>query len=54
MIPGGNILNMAMRLIAKQQFTYFAYITRTLQPNGMWSTTYACATRRSPAWPPPA
>ncbi len=40
-VPGGNILNMAMSVIQKQNFTYFPYISRTLLGNGNYSATYA-------------
>jgi hypothetical protein len=40
MIPGGNIMAMATRVIAQQQFTYIPYVTRTLMPNGNWAATY--------------
>jgi len=41
MIPGGNLLAVAARVIAQQSFLYFPYVTRNLMPNGLWSTTYA-------------
>lgn len=41
LIPGSNILQMALSLIAAQSFQYIAYITRTIQPNGQYLTTYA-------------
>jgi len=40
MIPGQNVLNMALRLIARQPFQYIAYDKRTLQPNGLYLTSY--------------
>lgn len=39
-VPGSNILNEALALIGPQSFLYFPYATRTLLPNGLWSTTY--------------
>ena len=40
MIPGQNILNMALRVIARQTFQYIPYASRTLQPNALYLTTY--------------
>lgn len=41
MIPGGNLLNLAMSLIAKQQLKYYAYVGRTVAVNGDYVDTYA-------------
>lgn len=43
MIPGANVLNMAMQIIAKQPLKYLAYITRTAAENGDWVPQYAAA-----------
>lgn len=40
-IPGSNLLNIALRVIAKQQFSYYAYTSRALQSNGQWLASYA-------------
>jgi hypothetical protein len=40
MIPG-NLLNMALTLLPKQSFQYYANSGRTLQPNGQYLATYA-------------
>lgn len=41
MIPGANIMRMASRLIAQQSFEYYAFLGRTLQPNGQDVANYA-------------
>lgn len=45
MIPGANILNTALSVIARQSFQYSAYLKRTLQSNGQYLTVYrpACS-----------
>jgi hypothetical protein len=40
MIPGSNILNMALRVISKQCFDYYKFMSRTKQPNGQFLATY--------------
>jgi hypothetical protein len=40
-IPGTNLLNLALTVIKKQTFLYFPYVSRTLQPNGVYKQTYA-------------
>ena len=40
-IPGQNLLNTALRVIAKQQFSYYAYISRALGATGLWTASYA-------------
>lgn len=40
MIPGGNILNMAMSVIQKQDFTYQPFKTRTLNEIGNFVADY--------------
>ena len=42
-IPGGNLLNLAMSAIAKQQLQYFAYTGRTVATNGDYVPAYADA-----------
>lgn len=39
-VPGGNLLNTALRIIARQQFQYIAYKDRVLQPNGQYLANY--------------
>lgn len=41
MIPGSNILSMALSVIARQSFTYKAYISRQTLAQGYDVTTYA-------------
>lgn len=40
-VPGGNLLNLAMTVIQKQTFVYKAYASRTASAIGQWVTTYA-------------
>ena len=40
-VPGSNILNLALNVIAKQPFNYFAFSSRSLQPNGQYLNNYA-------------
>lgn len=40
-IPGANILNMALRIIAKQAFSYFAFLARNLNYAGQNISIYA-------------
>jgi len=42
-IPGSNILNMALTLIAKQVVQYYQYVSRTPNAVGQDVTTYASA-----------
>jgi hypothetical protein len=37
----GNLLNMALSIIPKQAFQYYANTGRTIQPNGQYLATYA-------------
>jgi hypothetical protein len=41
MIPGANILAMAQRVIAKQRFLYYAFLSRDLNSVGQYDVTYA-------------
>jgi hypothetical protein len=41
MIPGDNLLYMALTLIASQTVLYYADAGRTKQPNGVFLTTYS-------------
>lgn len=41
MIPGSNILNMAMRIVGKQSFDYYAFLSRTPNSVGQDIATYA-------------
>lgn len=43
-IPGSNILSMAQRVIAKQEFAYYPYVSRTLNSIGIWESTYGTGT----------
>ncbi len=40
MIPGGNILNLALTIIAKQPMQYVAYTGRTVVANGDYVPAY--------------
>lgn len=40
MIPGSNLLNMALRVIASQSLQYYAYKSRTENEIGFLETTY--------------
>lgn len=40
-VPGSNLLNMALRVIAKAQFSYYAFYTRALQGNGQYLSSYS-------------
>lgn len=39
-IPGGNLLNLALTVIQKQQLTYYAYTSRALTDIGTFVATY--------------
>ena len=41
MIPGQNLLNMCLTLIAKQTIDYYQFVSRALNPVGQDVTTYA-------------
>lgn len=41
MIPGGNILNLALTVIAPQSLLYYAYTGRTSNDIGVLESTYA-------------
>lgn len=41
MIPGSNLLNLALSVIAPQQFQYYAFVSRALQKIGQYIATYA-------------
>jgi hypothetical protein len=43
MIPGSNLLRQAFRVIAKQQFTYEKFLSRSKGANGLLVPTYAPA-----------
>lgn len=40
MIPGSNLLKTALKVISKQQFTYFRFLSTEAQPNGQLVTVY--------------
>lgn len=40
MIPGSNLLKTALKVISKQQFIYYRFRSRELQPNGLDLTSY--------------
>lgn len=44
-IPGQNILGMALQVIQKQEFIFFAFLSRKTLPNGNDVPTYAAAVR---------
>jgi hypothetical protein len=41
MIPGGNLLNMALSVISPQVVTYHAFVTRTKNAAGLYVSTFA-------------
>lgn len=43
-VPGANVLAIALGVLGPQTFTYFAFISRAPQPNGMLVSTYAAGT----------
>lgn len=45
MIPGSNLLNMALSVIAPQKFTYYAFVSRKTGINGLDVATYASPMR---------
>lgn len=40
-IPGADILSIALQVIASQQFDYYAFAARAKQPNGLWLPAYS-------------
>jgi hypothetical protein len=40
-VPTGNLLNMALSVIASQPFDYYAYASRTNNERGLYVTAYA-------------
>lgn len=40
-VPGSNLLNRAFKLIAKQTFTYYAFVSRAVNSVGYQNATYA-------------
>lgn len=52
MIPGQNILNMALSIIAKQTITYFAFTGRVQNVLGQWITQYAAPVNIVGSWQP--
>lgn len=40
MIPGSNLLNQAMLLVAKQQFTYYRFLSREANAIGVYESVY--------------
>jgi hypothetical protein len=40
MIPGANILSMALSVIGRQSFTYYPYTSRSTSAIGVYATTY--------------
>lgn len=40
-LPGMNLYVMATQIIAKQDYTYFAFVSRALDARGVWVVTYA-------------
>ncbi len=52
MIPGANILNMALTIIAKQTVQYYAYASRSLNVVGQEVTVYADVVNMVGSWQP--
>jgi E217 collar protein gp28 len=40
-IPGGNLLKVALGIIAKQTVSYYQFISRAASAKGQWVATYA-------------
>lgn len=51
-IPGSNILNQALRVIAAQNFSYFAFTGRATNDTGLIVATYARAVSVKGSWQP--
>lgn len=45
MIPGQNLLNMALRVIQREQFIFFAFLSRVTQDNGVDIPKYAAGVK---------
>lgn len=43
-VPGSNLLRQAFKLIAQQQLTYYAYVSRVGQANGVYLRKYTIGT----------
>jgi hypothetical protein len=52
MIPGSNLLKIALRVIAKQTVSYEAAISRTTNAAGLWVTSYAAPVPLSGSFQP--
>jgi len=52
MIPGANILNMALQIIAKQTVQYYAFVSRALNAVGQDIATYAAVQNIVGSWQP--
>jgi len=52
MIPGQNILNMALQIIAKQTIQYYAFVNRSLNAVGQDIATYAAVQNIVGSWQP--
>ncbi len=52
MIPGQNILNMALQIIAKQTIQYYAFVSRSLNAVGQDIATYAAVQNIVGSWQP--
>jgi hypothetical protein len=51
-IPGQNLLNMALQIIARQTIAYYQYASRTLNAVGQDVTTYASPVNITGSWQP--
>ena len=51
-IPGQNLLNMALTLIAKQTIQYYQFNARSLNSVGQWLTTYDSVINLVGSWQP--
>ena len=52
MIPGQNILNMALTIIARQTITYYQYDSRSINSVGQNVTTYKAPISITGSWQP--
>lgn len=53
-VPGSNILNQALTVIARSTFNYYANTGRTVSTNGMQVAAYADAVAVTGSWQPVA
>ena len=52
MIPGANLLNMALTIISKQTIQYYRYLSRASNSVGQYVSTYAAPVNIVGSWQP--